>query len=892
MISELTPDASFTRIEEDVRRFWRRHAVPDVARDARGDSPSFVVCQQPLEVATQTWNDQVRLLTVADLYARYRAMQGFVARCHTGWSCHGVAVERLVEEWARSATADPGEFVSACWAMALEEMTQIEGQFERLGMWFASPPAFVSLTPEATGAVWSALRQLWDAGRLRREQRVVSVCPSCATPLSTVEAARHPLEVEVPSLWVRLPWDGEPGTDFLVWTAYPWMLVGMVALAVHPEASYVLVELQGQEGRPPTRLLLAEVALGRTLSGDYQPVRRMAGKALRDACYHPPFTFLPAGKGMNCVIVDESVPLEQGTGVLPVTPAFDALSLALADAHDLPIPELLDDWGGLDRKVTPWRGLSPLDTEPLIVENLRERGLVERERQEVRPGARCPYCETRLLSQARHVWQIDTASGAWVVGRDRLWGAPLPVWTCQDCGQELCVAGLDDLAHRTGLDAKQIDPHRPMVDHLTFPCDACSGTMRRVAAVVDTAFEVAVLPWATAPQPGPGDPSPGRTRQCLAVGLGDKDLGWLSDFTEVVALLRGELAWAQAVAMAQGDTESLWELKPSQASDALRWAACAGTSPEEAEQAFMRPLWRLVIPALRLGASSEHVPPARGLSREKPYDQLLHRWLQARLHRAIDSVTDALDGCTPHLAAGELGVLVDELSVWQSLLGSGSSLFGAGQARDEALDVLARLTAPFTPHLAEAIHRLARGREAQSVHLAAWPLPDPGWENPVLLARLAKVRACAALTGVARERAGVQPDRILPQAQIVLLSGSQEAATELVSLRELLAEALGVFEVQVRPDVAVQVEWHLALNPTRAAQREVSPAAIEYALASLSAEAAATLASQLREGLSIRLEVEGRSITLLPDEVDFAVQAEPGWIGVADRDYLVLLAVG
>jgi isoleucyl-tRNA synthetase len=299
-----------------------------------------------------------------------------------------------------------------------------------------------------------------------------------------------------------------------------------------------------------------------------------------------------------------------------------------------------------------------------------------------------------------------------------------------------------------------------------------------------------------------------------------------------------------------------------------------------------------VLPALRLEDSDEGVPSPGEVSREKPYDQLLRRWLKARLRRGIDSVTSALDDCEPHLAAGELAMVVDDLSFWQSLLRSGSNLFGVGQARNEALDVLARLTAPFAPHLAEAIHRLAKGREAQSVHLAAWPLPDPDWEDPVLLARMAKVRTCAALAKVAREQAGVPPERILSRAQIVLLSGSKEPVTELVSLQELLADVLRVVGVRVGPDVPAQLEWHLTLSPSRVAQREVSPAAIDAALASLSAEAAATLASQLCEGLSIRLEVAGRSITLLPDEVDFAVRAQPGWVAVADREYLVLLAVG
>ena len=79
--------------------------------------------------------------------------------------------------------------------------------------------------------------------------------------------------------------------------------------------------------------------------------------------------------------------------------------------------------------------------------------------------------------------------------------------------------GLDDLARRTGLQVSQIEPYRPAVDRLVFPCESCGGTMRRVAPIVDAAFEDALLPWAMASRPGPAD---------LAVGLEPTDPGTMA----------------------------------------------------------------------------------------------------------------------------------------------------------------------------------------------------------------------------------------------------------------------------------------------------------------------------------------------------------------------------
>jgi isoleucyl-tRNA synthetase len=703
MFGQLTTDASFTQIEEEVRRFWRRYGVPEAARADRDGCPPSIIYQQPLMAVGQPWTDQVRLLATTDLVARYRTMRGDAVRCQVGWAGHGLPVEVAVERSLGPDLAgyDLAQFNAACLALVLEGMEQGEALAGRLGMWLGPGDSYATPMPEAIGAVWRALRQLWDAGQLRYERCVAPVCPRCATPLSAAEAGCRIAEVKAPAVSLRLPWEGEPNAYLLTWTPAPWMLVGMVALAVHPDASYALVELVGRTEGLPTRLLLAETALERTLPGDYRLVRQLNGKALSGSCYRPPYTFLPADEGIQRVVVSESVLLGQGTGLLPVTPAFDATSLQVAEAHGLPVPQLLDAWGNLDDAVRPWRGLDPLDAELPIVDNLRERGLLYREQPGTRTSALCPYCETRLLPMAWPVWLVDTASGPWIVGRERAWGVPLPVWVCDMCGHELCVAGLDELAQRSGVNASQIDPHRPVVDWLTFPCQACGGTMRRVREVVDPAFEAAVLPLALASQPGPAS---------LAVGLGERYLGWLSDLTETAALLRGALAWEQAIALPESEAEG--ETYPSRAvsGDALRWAAYIQATPDQAEREFLRPLWRL---------ATERQATDRATTEARPYNE---RWGMARLQRTIRAVTEALDAGEPHQAAEVLAVLVRDLAGWHASQRPG----GGG----EVLESLSRLLAPFVPHLAEAIHRQVAGLAAESVHLAAWPTPDPAGADP------------------------------------------------------------------------------------------------------------------------------------------------------------------
>jgi isoleucyl-tRNA synthetase len=881
MFDEITAETSFTRIEEQIRRLWRLHDLSAAFAAVRQDASPYRVVQQPLAVAGQSWADQVRLLATGDLLARYLTMRGFAVQHKLGWECHGLRIEAAVEQaLGPEATGyDLAQFNAACYDTALEGMRQGEALADRLGVWLDPDGTYATMAPQFVGAVWGALRQLWEAHRLKRERRVVSICPRCATPLSAAEGMRRAPEVEARSIWVRLPWDGEPDAYFLVWTPAAWTLAGMVALAVHPEVSYALVEVTGRRGGSPIRLLLSETALSRTLTGDYRLVRRLSARQLRRARYRPLFTFLPAGQGMGRIVVSEQVPLEQGTGLLPVTPAFDARSLALAQAYDLPIPELLDNGGGLTDAVRPWRGLMPFDAEPLLVDDLRVRGLLFQEQMETRPCPVCPYCETPLLPQIRDVWLVETGSDPWIVGRDRTWGAPLPVWECDGCGEQICVAGLDDLAYRTGLDAGQIDPHRPGVDRLIFPCTTCGGTMRRVTAVVDAAFEAAVLPWATPVHAGlPGGP-PGSDAgdsypRSLAVGLGDRDLGWLGDMTEAMALLRGSLAWEQAVALPEGIPGSAWNLALPPPADVLRWASYAGKMPDQAERDFLRPLWCLIM---ELAAKADRSPAARPQEEQA----ILNRWLLARLQQTISTVTQALDACAPDQAANALSGLIHDLVTWYAP--------PLPEGEERLIETLSRLLAPFVPHLADAMYRQSSGRLAESVHLLEWPVPNPSPADRALLAGMALVWRLVALGKIARGQAGIEPDKFLSRAIITFRPQVTAEPAELIPYKSLLAQLLGVAQVEVVHNAIATRVWQLGLDPSQAVDKAVPAVDIDAALADLSARETVKLVFQLWDGLSISLKVAGRLVTLLPDEVH--VLARPGWATAAMGGRVLMLKV-
>ena len=899
MFDETAASTSLTRIEEEIRRFWRFREVPELARNMRRDGQPASIYQEPLAVAGQSWSDQVRLLSTSDLLARYRAMRGDAIRRQIGWLCHGLQVEIAVERsLAGDTMAEPtalhpapadqtavAQYNSACWNTVTDGLRRGEALTERLGVWSDPAETCISCTAQAIGAVWGALHWLWDAGKLSLQQSVVPFCPRCATPLSASEAARRAAQVQAHSLWVRLPWVGEVGAYLLASSSAPWTLVSMVALAVHPDADYALIEIAAEEDSPAELVLLAEPAL-ESIPGDYRFVRSIRGRALRDAQYRPPFTFVPADQGAGCVILSEDVHVDRGTGLQILTPAFDAPSLRLATAHGFPVPKLLDDRQMLNSTVMRWRGLSPLDAEPLVIEDLRARGLLFRDTVKTQSQSLCPYCQTPLLPLARDVWQIETQDVPWIVGRDRVWGVPLPVWICEDCGEEICVAGLDDLSHRAGLDVQQMDPSRSGVDAVTFPCPSCHGTMRRVEPVVDVTLEAAVLSLSSWPSQGIASRSAGSfvpaSRQGygrrLAVGLGGKRSGWVDSLERTSALLNTPRIADGTVLLPDLDLEDTWgqgwNAVRGAPADALRWATYSRSTPEEAEREFLRPVWQLAEDLLAGDVL------AGGEGENNARNELLGRWLKACLHQAVSATTAALDDDDPYQAACVLQRLVRDLTTWYALSPPGRER--------TAVTVLSPLLAPFVPYLAEAIHRRISKSKGESVHLGAWPSLQPAWADPDLVAQMSLLQRLAILGETARAQAGIEPDLPVGQAIVVLDEAGVGQEESLVPLKDLLAEILRAARVRIIAGPVAQVRWQLDLQES-VVERSTPLSTIREALTRLDPERAAEMAQQLEAGLSVGLEVGPQTVTLLPDEVEISVQSEPGWIAAESSGQIVAL---
>ena len=735
MFKEVPGKVNFPEMEEKILKFWKETNAfqESMARRKESGAPSYVFYEGPPTANGLPGIHHVLARVFKDLFPRYKTMKGYYALRKGGWDTHGLPVELEIEKElgfsGKKAIEDYGiaEFNQKCKESVfryVEEWVQLS---DRIGFWIDMDDPYVTLENEYIESVWWILRQLWDKDLLYQSYKVVPYCPRCGTPLSDHEVALGYRETDDPSIYVRFPLRDEEGTCFLVWTTTPWTLPGNVALAVHPDFEYALVEQEGPNGQPE-RLILARDLLN-VLRGPYQVLRTMSGRELAGKHYKPLFTFLPVEKDYCYVITGDFVSTTEGTGIVHIAPAFGAEDLEAGKEYDLPILQTVDLNGAFIDAVTPWRGLFVKDADPLIIEELSERGLMYHVATYRHVYPFCWRCDTPLLYYAKTSWFIETTrfrdnlvannekinwypehikhgrlgnwletNVDWALGRERYWGTPLPIWVCEGCGQQECIGSVAELEMRqaasgqrragviAGPDSETLDLHRPYIDEVTFKCRDCNGTMRRVPEVIDCWFDSGAMPVAQWHYPFengeifksqfPAD------YICEAV---DQTRGWFYSLHAISTLLFDEPCFLNCICLglvldsegykmskSRGNVVDPWEVVNTYGADALRWYLFTATPPGNDRRFSVDSVGEVVRQfLLTLWNTYSFFVTYANIDDWTPAKRgtgespnPLDRWILSELHLLVQRVTAALDTYDVTGAARPIAAFVDDLSNW------------------------------------------------------------------------------------------------------------------------------------------------------------------------------------------------------------------------------------
>src|SRR5579875_423518 len=926
------PHVSFPEMEERVLGRWRARDVFRKSIERSAGAPRWGFYEGPPTANGPPGTHHVLSRVFKDIFPRYRTMTGYQVPRRGGWDCHGLPVELALEAELGFESKDDierygiAEFNARCREKVLSHVEEWNRLTERIGFWIDLDDAYRTLDPSYVESVWWALKTINEHGLLYEKLKVVPYCPRDQVTLSSHELGQPGAYRDVvdPSVYVRLPvveghGPARAGDELLVWTTTPWTLVSNAAVAVHPQLTYV--RARAFEGRVS---IVAESLAERVLGAAAEVIERFPGAELVGTRYEPPFPYIPAGeygpKG-HTVLAAEFVTAQEGTGLVHTAIAFGEDDFRLGEDEGLNVvnPVKLD--GTYDERIGPYAGRWVKDADQDLIEDLRARGRLLRAERHTHSYPHCWRCGTPLLYYAKPSWYIATSQirdrllaanetvtwypehvkhgrfGNWLAGnvdwalsRERYWGTPLPVWRCA-CGRIEVIGSLRELAERSGVTLT--DPHRPFVDEVSFPCQACGEPMRRVPEVIDVWFDSGSMPFAEW-----GAPHVNRERFeerfpadfiCEAL---DQTRGWFYSMLAVSTLLFDRPSFRNVVCLglildeqgrkmskSLGNTIEPWDVLDRYGADALRWYFFCSKQPwdgyrfsleavGESLRQFLLQLWN-TYGFYVLYANANGVAPTDGTDDGRAQTEGgegvgadLDRWILSRLQATVATVRERLDDFDVTTSGRAIQAFVDDLSNWyvrRSRRRFWDGEPGAFGTLRHCLLTVARLLAPFCPFVSDEIYDNLDGSQ-ESVHLCDFP--TAGERDLELEQAMDVARDTVRLGLAARAQAKIRIRQPL-RAAVIVATGRERAA--ICRLSELVRDELNVHELRYvsAADELGEIEVkpnYRTLGPRFGAQMPLVAAAI----AGLEPRHAA---QALRDGGALSVSVAGTEHRLGPDDL-------------------------
>ena len=473
-----------------------------------------------------------------DFVVKYRSMSGHYVPFTPGWDCHGLPIEMqaLKELKTDKSKVDRLVFRKQAADFARRFIEIQKNEFKRLGIIADWDNPYLTLDSKYEASIVKVFGQLAEKGYIYRKKKPVYWCPSCETALADaeVEYADHGSD----SIFVKFKIKELPKTlknkasklkdySVLIWTTTPWTLPANVALAFNGEAEYIAAVFELEDGRKE-KIIVAE-----TLAENVK--EKIKAKSFTKELEAKGADFVsikcenPVADRMSEGILAGFVSMEDGTGIVHIAPGHGQEDYQAGLEYELEVISPVNDRGQFTKEAPEFEGINIFKANPLIIEKLEKEGKLLAKLKIEHSYPHCWRCKKPVIFRATPQWFLDVEHedlrkrllGAakhvnwipkygenritgmlesrpdWCLSRQRLWGVPIPVFYCKDCGEALIdsqiIYKISEIFKEKGSDAWFEMSSEELLKGTDTKCLSCSGSsFRKEEDILDVWFDSGV----------------------------------------------------------------------------------------------------------------------------------------------------------------------------------------------------------------------------------------------------------------------------------------------------------------------------------------------------------------------------------------------------------------
>ncbi len=433
--------------------------------------------------------------TISDILIRWHRQQGYNAVWLPGLDHAGIATQNVVEKELRKqgqTRFDLGreKFIERVWQWKEKYGEIILEQLKKLGASCDWSRTRFTMDPEYSRAVSEAFIHYYNKGWIYQAERTINWCTRCQTSISDLEVAYK--EEKAKFYYIKYG-------PFTLATVRPETKFGDTALAVN------LTDKRYKK------------YIGKEIEIESLDVSGSLDKPAKT-------------KVLVKVVGDKAVDPEFGTGVIKVTPAHDITDYEISLRHKLPLRQVIDENGRMNKNAGKYSGLKVKEARQKVAADLKAVGLLLKEEPYSHRVAVCSRCDSTVEPLPSEQWflKMDPSTGSglammarkavksgkvkiipknfekiffdwftpsrveglnnirdWCISRQLWWGHRLPVWF----HESKCVPILGR--------EKEIEKCEHIKVSLTEPkCEHCAAKFIQSEDVLDTWFSSALWPFA------------------------------------------------------------------------------------------------------------------------------------------------------------------------------------------------------------------------------------------------------------------------------------------------------------------------------------------------------------------------------------------------------------